>query len=56
MTNYLQGVADGLAATFCAAGAYILLDNWWLAAFTYLIVWLLALSNELLTYDSEVTV
>ena len=53
MTNYLQGAADGLFATLGASVAYVLIGNWWLAAFTAMILWMLALGYELLTYDEE---
>ena len=53
MSNFLQGMVDGLAATVFAAGVYVLFGNWWLSALAAVIVWLLMLGSELLAYDLE---
>jgi len=53
MNNFLQGMVDGLASTFFAAGVYVLFGSWWLSALAAAIVWMLMLGSELLTYDLE---
>ena len=53
MNNFLQGMVDGLASTFFAAGVYVLFGSWWLSALAAVIVWMLMLGSELLTYDLE---